>query len=47
MELTADGEGGPSLLGNVISVSGAFEGGEDIAVARELARGFLIPARFR
>ncbi|MFC9343688.1 ATP-binding protein [Streptomyces sp. NPDC057020] len=41
MELTADGEGGPSLLRDVISVSGAFEGGEDIAAARELARTFL------
>ncbi|MFD0492682.1 MULTISPECIES: ATP-binding protein [Streptomyces violaceusniger group] len=41
MEQTAGDEDGQSLLGDVISVSGAFEGSEDIAVARELARGFL------
>ena len=39
MEQTAGG--GQSLLGDVISVSGAFEGSEDIAVARDLARSFL------
>ncbi|MYS11869.1 ATP-binding protein [Streptomyces sp. SID6041] len=41
MEQTANGPDGPSLLRNVISASGAFEGSEDIAAARDLARGFL------
>lgn len=41
MEQTAGGEGGQSLVENLVSVSGAFEGSEDIAVARELTRGFL------
>ncbi|MFI8962767.1 ATP-binding protein [Streptomyces sp. NPDC053493] len=41
MELTADGGDGQSLLGNAMRVSGAFEGSEDIAVARDLAHGFL------
>ncbi|MEK9523483.1 ATP-binding protein [Streptomyces venezuelae] len=41
MEQTTSGPDGPSLLRNVISASGAFEGSEDIAVARDLARGFL------
>ncbi|MGV9249349.1 ATP-binding protein [Streptomyces sp. NPDC003710] len=41
MEQTAGGDDGQSLLGDVISVSGAFEGSEDIAVARDLARSFL------
>ncbi|MFE5038626.1 ATP-binding protein [Streptomyces sp. NPDC056683] len=41
MEQTADGEDRQSLTGGVISVSGAFEGSEDIAVARDLARAFL------
>ena len=41
MEQTAGGEGGQSLVENLVSVSGAFEGSEDIAVARDLARSFL------
>ncbi|MEU9578316.1 ATP-binding protein [Streptomyces chilikensis] len=41
MERTAGSEDGPSLLGDSISVSGAFEGSEDIAAARELTRSFL------
>ncbi|MEU8932516.1 ATP-binding protein [Streptomyces sp. NPDC048409] len=41
MEPRAGGEGGVSLLGDVQSVSGAFEGSEDIALARDLARTFL------
>ncbi|GGX23230.1 ATP-binding protein [Streptomyces chryseus] len=41
MGQTVGGEGRQSLLGEVISVSGAFEGSEDIAAARELARSFL------
>ncbi|MFC8263303.1 ATP-binding protein [Streptomyces sp. NPDC057291] len=41
MEQTAGGEGRQSLWGDAISVSGAFEGSEDIAVARDLARSFL------
>ncbi|MFJ2061364.1 ATP-binding protein [Streptomyces sp. NPDC087908] len=38
MEQRASSSDGPSLLRNVISAS---EGSEDIAVARDLARGFL------
>ncbi|MGW7197931.1 ATP-binding protein [Streptomyces chryseus] len=38
---TVGGEGRQSLLGGGISVSGAFEGSEDIAAARDLARTFL------
>ncbi|MEV7003909.1 ATP-binding protein [Streptomyces sp. NPDC093982] len=41
MEQTAGGEDEQSLLGDLLSVSGAFEGSEDIAVARDLARTFL------
>lgn len=41
MGQTVGGERRQSLLGDVISVSGAFEGGEDIAAARDLARTFL------
>ncbi|MFD5100242.1 ATP-binding protein [Streptomyces albidochromogenes] len=41
MGQTVGGDGRPSLLGDVISVSGAFEGSEDIAAARDLARTFL------
>ncbi|WP_406841490.1 ATP-binding protein (plasmid) [Streptomyces sp. AHU1] len=41
MEQTAGGEDEQSVLGDVITVSGAFEGSEDIAVARDLARTFL------
>lgn len=41
MEETAGGEERPSLLGDVISVSEAFEAREDIAVARDLACTFL------
>lgn len=41
MEQTAGDEDGQSLLRDVIKVSGAFEGSEDIAVARDLARAFL------
>lgn len=41
MERRAGGEGGLSLLGDVQAVSGAFEGSEDIALARDLARTFL------
>ncbi|MFI1654831.1 hypothetical protein ACH4ZU_07820 [Streptomyces sp. NPDC020472] len=32
---------GRPLMADIVSASGLFEGGEDIAVARELARGFL------
>ncbi|MFE7776225.1 ATP-binding protein [Streptomyces sp. NPDC057445] len=41
MERTADSEDGQLLVENLISVSGAFEGSEDIAAARDLARSFL------
>ncbi|MEU6181427.1 ATP-binding protein [Streptomyces coeruleorubidus] len=41
MEQTAGCEGGQSLMEDPLSVSGAFEGSEDIAVARDLARSFL------
>lgn len=41
MVQTVGGEGGQSLVENLLSVSGAFEGSEDIAVARDLARSFL------
>ncbi|MET7552317.1 MULTISPECIES: ATP-binding protein [unclassified Streptomyces] len=41
MEQTEGGDVLQSLWGDVISVSGAFEGSEDIAVARDLARSFL------
>ncbi|MEU9899510.1 ATP-binding protein [Streptomyces phaeochromogenes] len=41
MEQTAGREGGQSLVENLLSVSGAFEGSEDIALARDLARNFL------
>ncbi|GAP47384.1 ATP-binding protein [Streptomyces azureus] len=41
MEQTAGGEGGQSQVEDLVSVSGAFEGSEDIAVARDLARSFL------
>ncbi|ANS66754.1 regulatory protein [Streptomyces lincolnensis] len=41
MVQTAGSEGGRSLVENLLSVSGAFEGSEDIAVARDLARSFL------
>lgn len=40
-EQTAGDEDGQSLLGGVVTVSGAFEGSEDIAVARDRARSFL------
>ncbi|MEU6807924.1 ATP-binding protein [Streptomyces sp. NPDC046831] len=41
MVQTAGDEPGQSLLGDVPTVSGAFEGSEDIAAARDLARAFL------
>ncbi|MGX1885745.1 ATP-binding protein [Streptomyces sp. NPDC055287] len=41
MRQTVGGEDSQSLLVDVISVSGAFEGSEDIAAARDLARSFL------
>ncbi|GGQ90781.1 ATP-binding protein [Streptomyces asoensis] len=41
MEQTAENKGGSLVLRDVLSVSGAFEGSEDIAVARDLARTFL------
>ncbi|MEU9784390.1 ATP-binding protein [Streptomyces phaeochromogenes] len=41
MEQTAGREGGQSLVESLLSVSGAFEGSEDIALARDLARNFL------
>ncbi|MER6157967.1 ATP-binding protein [Streptomyces sp. NPDC001868] len=41
MVQTAGSEGGQSLVENLLSVSGAFEGSEDIAGARDLARSFL------
>ncbi|WP_369275705.1 ATP-binding protein [Streptomyces sp. R11] len=41
MERTVGSEDDQSLIGDVLSVSGAFEGSEDIAVARDLARTFL------
>jgi anti-sigma regulatory factor (Ser/Thr protein kinase) len=41
MEQTAGSEGGQSLLENLLSAAGAFEGSEGIAVARDLARSFL------
>ncbi|MFD6250480.1 ATP-binding protein [Streptomyces roseolus] len=42
---TAGGVDGRPLMTDVLSVSGLFEGGEDIAVARELARTFLADAQ--
>ncbi|MEU5279383.1 ATP-binding protein [Streptomyces asoensis] len=41
MEQTAEHKGGSLVLRDVVSVSGAFEGSEDIAGARDLARTFL------
>ncbi|MFI5966442.1 ATP-binding protein [Streptomyces asoensis] len=41
MEQTAENKGGSLVLRDVLSVSGAFEGSEDIAGARDLARAFL------
>ncbi|WP_432017709.1 hypothetical protein [Streptomyces hydrogenans] len=41
MGWTADGKSGPALPQDLISASRAFEGSEDIAVARELAHSFL------
>ncbi|GGV13422.1 ATP-binding protein [Streptomyces litmocidini] len=41
MQQTASSGERQSPLGDVLSVSGAFEGSEDIAVARDLARSFL------
>ncbi|MEU2021279.1 ATP-binding protein [Streptomyces sp. NPDC016469] len=41
MEQTARGENRQALRGDVISVSGVFEGSEDIAIARDLAFSFL------
>ncbi|MFD4242099.1 ATP-binding protein [Streptomyces sp. NPDC058525] len=41
MEQTHRGVEQQSLLEDVISLSGAFEGSEDIAVARDLVRSFL------
>ncbi|MGW2689960.1 ATP-binding protein [Streptomyces sp. NPDC001414] len=41
MDQAADGENKQSLLGDIPKVSGAFEGSEGIALARELARTFL------
>ncbi|MFF5505624.1 ATP-binding protein [Streptomyces roseolus] len=45
MLTTAGGVEGRPLMTDVLSVSGLFEGSEDIAVARELARAFLADAR--
>ncbi|MFE1927162.1 ATP-binding protein [Streptomyces asoensis] len=41
MEQTAENKGGSLVLRDALSVSGAFEGSEDIAGARDLARTFL------
>jgi anti-sigma regulatory factor (Ser/Thr protein kinase) len=41
MEQTAGDEDGQSLVERLVSVSVAFEGSEDIAVARDMARSFL------
>ncbi|GAA2920659.1 ATP-binding protein [Streptomyces enissocaesilis] len=41
MGQTVGGGGRETLLGDVISVSGVFEGSEGIAAARDLARAFL------
>ncbi|MER7515512.1 ATP-binding protein [Streptomyces sp. NPDC126499] len=41
MEKTVGGEGRLSLVESAVAVSAAFEGGDDIARARDLARGFL------
>ncbi|MFI0813597.1 ATP-binding protein [Streptomyces echinatus] len=41
MELAGEGESQRSLDTSLISVSAAFEGSEDIAAARDLARSFL------
>ncbi|MFI1717553.1 ATP-binding protein [Streptomyces sp. NPDC053513] len=41
MERTAGVADSRPLMADIVSVSGLFEGSEDIAVARELARAFL------
>ncbi|WP_406387552.1 ATP-binding protein [Streptomyces sp. NBC_00887] len=41
MQQTAGGKDQQALPGGIISVSGVFEGSEDIAVARDLTHGFL------
>ncbi|MER7620955.1 ATP-binding protein [Streptomyces sp. NPDC126503] len=41
MKQSAGGDSGLSLVDDVVSVSAAFDEGEDIALARDLARGFL------
>ncbi|EGX60662.1 MULTISPECIES: ATP-binding protein [Streptomyces] len=41
MDLAGEGEGQRSLDSTLISVSAAFEGSEEIAEARDLARSFL------
>ncbi|MFF7974366.1 ATP-binding protein [Streptomyces sp. NPDC007905] len=41
MDQTADDDDRTSLVGELITVSEAFEGSEEIATARDLARSFL------
>ncbi|WP_456302324.1 hypothetical protein [Streptomyces albogriseolus] len=41
MDLAGEGEGQRSLDETPISVAAAFEGSEEIAAARDLARSFL------
>lgn len=43
MDLVEKSEGRKPLSGPRVSIHGVFEGGEDIAAARELARAFLTP----
>ncbi|MFD7458850.1 hypothetical protein ACFV8X_17125 [Streptomyces sp. NPDC059868] len=45
MEQTAGGDDGQSLLGDVISVSGAFDGSEEVAFAATWSRSFLTDAQ--
>ncbi|SED89972.1 ATP-binding protein [Streptomyces sp. TLI_105] len=45
MGQTAGVADGRPLMADIVSVSGLFEGSEDIAVARELARTFLADAQ--
>ncbi|MFC8372084.1 ATP-binding protein [Streptomyces sp. NPDC057239] len=45
MDQTTEGGDSQSLISGLISVSAAFEGSEEIAVARDLARSFLADLR--
>ncbi|MGY1584601.1 hypothetical protein [Streptomyces sp. MN13] len=45
MEQTAGGDDWQSLLGDIISVSGAFDGSEEVAVAATWSHSFLTDAQ--